>query len=248
MTEILIIGLAVAIGAFAKGATGTGLPQVAIPVVAMFLGVEHAVVVMAIPAVASNSWMLWQYRSHLSSSRDLPALLLAGSIGAVLGTFALKSLDTGVLSVVVATIVLVYVILFLSRSELVLSPRLTRYLSPPLGLGAGLLQGATGISGPLVSTYLHGFRLKKEVFVVSQVALFQVYGIVQMLTLLPLGLYDRQRLVHALLALILIILIMPLGAYWARRLSHRAFELLVLVILVGSAAKLLYDGMTASAN
>ena len=38
--DLVVIVAAIAIGAFVKGATGGGLPQIAIPVMAAFLGVE----------------------------------------------------------------------------------------------------------------------------------------------------------------------------------------------------------------
>jgi uncharacterized membrane protein YfcA len=52
---LLVILFALSLGSFVKGVTGTGLPQIAIPVMASLLGVEHAVVVMAIPGVLSNA-------------------------------------------------------------------------------------------------------------------------------------------------------------------------------------------------
>ena len=56
--DLVVIVIAIAVGAFIKGATGGGLPQVAIPVMAPFLGVEHAVVLMAIPGIVSNAWLV----------------------------------------------------------------------------------------------------------------------------------------------------------------------------------------------
>jgi hypothetical protein len=49
LLELGIILVAIALGSFVKGVTGSGLPQIAIPVMAIFLGVERAVVLMAIP-------------------------------------------------------------------------------------------------------------------------------------------------------------------------------------------------------
>ena len=59
---LAIILVAISIGAFSKGLTGIGLPTIAIPILAGFLGVEHAVVVMTIPVAASNVVIVWSYR------------------------------------------------------------------------------------------------------------------------------------------------------------------------------------------
>jgi uncharacterized protein len=245
MIDLLIIVAAIATGAFLKGATGTGLPQIAIPVMAVFVGVEHAVVVMALPGVVTNGWLFWRYRKYLALTRDLPVLLGTGMAGAIIGTMGLKAFDAKVLSLALALVVGAYLCLFVARAELVLVPKLTRWLSPPVGLASGVLQGSTGISGPLLSTYLHGFRLHREAFVLSQVVLFQVYSVVQLVTLLHLGLFTPARVGHSVLALLPIMLMIPLGARYASRISLRTFDMLVLIILAGSGIKLLYDALAA---
>ena len=47
--SLVIIFCALSIGAFAKGMTGLGLPPVSIAILAVFFGVEHAIVVTTIP-------------------------------------------------------------------------------------------------------------------------------------------------------------------------------------------------------
>jgi hypothetical protein len=54
---IAAVVVAVALGAFVKGTTGAGLPLIAIPVLATFVGPEEAVVVMTIPTF-SNLMMI----------------------------------------------------------------------------------------------------------------------------------------------------------------------------------------------
>lgn len=243
MTEVAIIVVAIAIGSFIKGATGTGLPQIAIPVIATFLGVERAVVIMAIPGVIANAWMVWSNREGLRSSRDLPSLLATGIVGSVIGTIALKTLDGRVLSVVLAVIIIGYVVVSTLRPDFTFSERLTRYASPPVGLVAGGLQGATGISGPLLSTYVHGFGLPPQGYVFSLSVLFIVFSIMQVVTLFGIGLYTPARIGESLLALVPIALLLPVGTRVARRWSARTFKRVILVLLVVTAGKLLVDAI-----
>ncbi len=240
---VLIIVAAMGVGSFVKGATGQGLPQIAIPVMASFMGVEAAVVIMAIPGIISNSWLLWNHRRHYRHTRDLPALLLTGTAGAVMGTVLLQTLDEDALSLVMAAVIGIYAIIFFTHPDLRLPSRLTRLTSPPVGLAAGVLQGATGVSGPVISTYLHGYRLRKEAYVLSITTVFQVYAMVQTVTLAAVGLYTGSLLVLSLLALIPIMALLPLGARFTDRLSRRAFDRLVLALLLVSAVKLVYDGL-----
>jgi uncharacterized protein len=197
---------------------------------------------MALPGVVTNTWLLWRYRSHLRATRDLPVLLVTGIAGAVLGTIGLQRANAAVLSLVLAGAIGLYLAVFLSKSQFAVTPRVSRYSSPPVGLVAGVLQGATGMSGPVLTTYLHGFRMPKQVFVVSLVTLFQVFAVTQMITLFRVGLYSGSRLAESVMALVPMMLILPLGARMADRLSAQSFERWILVLLVGTAGKLLYDG------
>lgn len=243
MTELAIIVVAIGIGAFIKGVTGSGLPQIAIPVMASFLGVERSVVIMAIPGIVSNVWLLWTFRDSFRSSRDLQVLLPIGIVGVIIGTWLLQALDPRILSLALALMIVAYVVLFISPVEIHLPPRVTRWTSPPVGLAAGALQGATGISGPLVQTYLHAYRLDKHVYVVSIVTLYGVFSVAQVVTIAGLGLYSASRLFESLLALVPMAIMLPLGTRLARSMSQRVFDFWILALLSASAAKLAYDAV-----
>lgn len=237
-TGLAIILAAISVGSFVKGVTGSGLPLLSIPVMAAFLGVERAVVVMAVPGIVSNAWMIWRYRSHLTRTRDLPLLVGAGVLGVVGGTWLLDVLDPRVLSGVLAALIVGYVALRLTRPSFALRPAMTRVLSGPVGLAAGGLQGATGIAGPLLNTYLHSYHLEPPAYVLSLVTLYETFALAQASALAGLGLLTARRLAESLLVLAPIAVLLPLGARVSPRLSRRTFDLWVLALLVASAGKL----------
>jgi uncharacterized membrane protein YfcA len=241
--ELVIILIAMVVGGFVKGATGQGLPPIAIPVMASFLGVEHAVVIMAIPGVISNAWLLWTHRSHLRRTRDLPAMLVTGIAGAVAGTKLLTTLDDRFLSLALASAIALYVAVTLVHPNFRLRPTVTRYSSPPVGLAAGLLQGSTGMSGPLLSTYVHAFRLDKETYVLTVTTIFLVFSLVQTAAFAILGLYTEVRLAESLLALVPIMIMLEMGTRLTQGLSRRAFDLIILAVLIASGARLVYGAL-----
>jgi uncharacterized membrane protein YfcA len=244
--DLAVIVTAIAVGAFIKGATGGGLPQVAIPVMAPFIGVEHAVVLMAIPGIVSNGWLVRSHRAELSRTRDLPALVATSIVGAVIGTVALKSLDGRALSAALVVVIAAYIVIVLVHPGFRLPPRFTRVASPPVGLVAGGLQGSTGISGPLLTTYLHGYQLLPRAYVFSLAVLFCVGAVVQTITLAVVGLYTGSRLVESLLTLIPIVLFLPAGSWAAKRLSRETFQRVTLVLVAASALSLLHDVLTGT--
>lgn len=243
LTEILVIVVAMAIGAFVKGVTGAGLPQIAVPTMAIFLGVEHAVVVMAIPGVVTNAWMLWQHHRHLHAARHLPAMVVTGLVGVVIGTAVLKALDPRWLSLALAGVIVLYLTVRMAKPGFALPDRVTRLTTPPVGLAAGVLQGSTGISGPMLTAYLHGMRLTKQVFVVSLVTMFLTMAVVQAIALAGLGLYDWSRLGQSVLALVPIMIVLRAGARYADRLSSWRFDRWITILLVAFAANLVYNGL-----
>jgi uncharacterized protein len=239
--DLVVIVTAIAVGAFIKGATGGGLPQVAIPVMAPFLGVEHAVVLMAIPGIVSNAWLVRTYRAEARHTRDLPSLVGTSIVGAVVGTVALKSLDGRALSAALVVVIVAYIVIVLVHPGFHLPARLTRVTSPPVGLVAGGLQGSTGISGPLLTTYLHGYQLPPRAYVFSLSVLFCVGAMVQTITLAAVGLYTGTRFIQSLLTLIPIALFLPAGSWAAKRLSRTTFQRVTLVLVAASAVSLLHE-------
>jgi len=75
------------------------------------------------------------------------------------------------------------------------------------------MQGAIGVSGPVVAMWFQGYRLSKNAFVFSVTLVFLVSGAAQALLLAGAGEYDRDRLVAVALALVVVHLL-PEGDLW----------------------------------
>ncbi|MFD1505085.1 sulfite exporter TauE/SafE family protein [Georgenia yuyongxinii] len=243
MTDLLVIVGALAVGSFVKGVTGTGLPQVAVPVMAAFLGVERAVIIMSIPGVVSNLWLVVNHVKSASQSRHLLNLLFTGVIGAVVGTVALTTVDGRLLSLVLAALILVYVVLRVAAPRLHVSRRASFWLSPPIGLAAGALQGSTGISGPLLATYIHSLRLTPGAYVFSLSALFGVFSVAQVATLAGLGAYSTELLLEGLLALVPVAAFLVPGVRLGKLLDPAVFGRVVLAFLGVAAGVLVWQGL-----
>ena len=243
LSAYLVILVAVVIGSVVKGATGTGLPTVAIPVMAGFLGVETAVVLMAVPTVVTNSWLMWIHRSQVGATRDLPVMLGAGFLGVVAGAWLLTSVSGDVLALVLAGLIAVYVTLSLTRPSLAFPPHVTRYVSPPVGFAGGLLQGSTGIAGPAVATYVHGFRLPPGAYVFTLATQFQLFALISVVTYHQFGLYTAERMWWSVLVLPPMLLAMSVGVRLGRRLERRVFDRFVLAVLGVMGVRLVVDAL-----
>lgn len=240
--QILLVLAAVSAGFFAKGITGIGGPMLAIPVLASFMGVEFAVAVIAIPTIVANTWLLWVNRSSAGSVRSfLRPLLIGGAIGVLAGAWILVNVNGKLLSFALAIFVIVYIIWYLTNSQFQLDERAANRLAAPVGLIGGTLQGATGISAPVIATYMHSQRLPRTEFIFAVTVPFQVLGMVQIVSMASLGVYTSERLIAGAFAILPVIIVLPIAMRLGRRFSQQAFQNIVLIILAVSAVRLLWS-------
>ena len=238
---LLIMLAAVVFGAFVKAVTGLGVPPIAIPVFAAFLGIRGAVVTMAVPVLVTNLQLAWRYRRHHAELPNLRLMVVAGILGSVVGAWILDLVPEPVLTAAVGLIVLAYLGLLARRSTGSLAARPARLLSGPVAFLAGGLQGATGLSAQVVVTYLHALRLSRGGFVFAVALLLQVFGLGQLAGVLVLGLLTTVLLQLSILTTVVVVVILALVTPFAERLPQRVFEVSVVIVLLGSSLRLLAD-------
>ncbi|HUW01036.1 MAG TPA: sulfite exporter TauE/SafE family protein [Acidimicrobiales bacterium] len=232
---ILVIILASVFAAFVKGVTGLGYPLIVVPLATLVTGIEDAVVAVAVPNLAANLWMCWSERSARGETRDLPRLLVPGVVGAVVGTFALVNMPEEPLLALLALTVLGFVVLFVRSPELRLTEAVTHRWSPVVGAATGVVQGAVGTSGPVIATWLHGYRLGTSAYVYAITLIFAFTGSVQITVLVSQGEMTGGRLVGSLAAGIPMAVMIPLGTRFRERLDGPRFERAVMVVLVATS-------------
>jgi len=243
-TQILVVVLASFGGALVKAVTGLGYPLIAVPLIALAIGIEDAVVLVALPNFAANAFLCWESRDARGETRDLGRLVGFGMIGTVVGTIALVELPEEPLLVALAAMVIAFVVLFLRRPNLTFDQGRARQGAPFVGIVIGLMQGALGVSGPVVATWIHGYRLRPRAYVHTVTFIFGVTGLVQIMVLVAQGQFTLERLTGAAIAAAPVAIATPLGLRLRSRLGGPTFERVVLGVLVLSAISLLTESLT----
>lgn len=241
VTAILLVGVALGIGGVLKGATGAGPPLVAIPALAALFDVQFAVAVMLVPNLITNLWQAWHFRGHMRANDFVRTFSLAGAAGVAAGTAMLANFPGEILSVLVAASVSGYVAFRLARADWIMPPALAARLYLPMGLAAGLLQGASGISAPVSLSFLNAIRLERPVFIATISMFFTSMTAVQIPFAAWFGILTPERVAVSALAILPIVACMPLGAFLARHVSRDAFDRVILVLLSALALKLVAD-------
>lgn len=237
-TTVVVIALAaVVVGALLKSISGLGLPLVAIPAITAAADIETAVAVTALPNLALNAALAWSERSSWGETRDLPVLGAAGFVGAIAGTLILVSVPDEPLIVLLVVVVAVYVATYFAKPDFSVSADRSRRLAPAVGTVAGALQGAVGISGPVVASWIHSYRLPRSAHILSVTTLFAIAGVAQLPTLVLSDEMDGRWTV-ALLACIPALATIPVGGRLRNALSSEGFDRVVVATLAVSVMAL----------
>ena len=232
--ELAIVLMAVVIGAIAKAITGMGLPLIAIPIASLFIDVNDAIVVIAFPNVLANAYLAGRERHRYAETRDLPTLAIAGVIGAIGGALLLVNIPEQPLVLAVIVAIVGYVVLFFAHPELRVGPTRSARLAPVVGGVGGVFQGAVGISGPIVGSWIHSYRLPRGAHILSVTSLFFITGLAQLIVLIGSGELSG-RVVATLLACIPVFAAIPIGTRLRDSVSVRGFDLAIVGMLVVSA-------------
>ena len=236
-TELAIVLVAVVIGAIAKAVTGMGLPLIVIPIASLFIDVNDAIVVIAFPNLLANAYLAGRERTSYNETRDLPTLAIAGVIGAVAGTLLLVNIPERPLVIAVIVAIVGYVVLFFAHPELRIGPERSKRFAPAVGGIAGVFQGAVGISGPILGSWIHSYRLPRGAHIFSVTSLFFITGLAQLIVLIATGELSG-RVVATLLACIPVVAVIPIGTRLRNSVSVRGFDLATVGMLVVSALAL----------
>ncbi len=241
--SILAILAALCLGGILKGATGAGTPVVAVPVIAAFLDVRTAVIIMVIPNLATNIWQQWQFRKYRLPKRFAATYAIAGGIGALIGTTMLATLPPKTLSMVLVATVFAYVALRLARPAFRLAFELASKFVLPVGIVGGILQGVAGISAPVTISFLNAMRLERPVFIATISAYFAAMTLTQIGTMFAHGMLTYQLLGLGTAALVPILATIPLGSWMARHMSAQLFDRVILIMLSLLALRMLYGAL-----
>lgn len=205
----------------------------------IYFDVPYAVSVFVLPGLLSNLWQGWQYRAWLPDRPFVLQLALGAAIGALIGSILLASLPSDVLSIAVGLLSLFYIGFRFARPDWRLDAGIARRVALPVGIAAGTLQGAAGISAPVSLTFLHALHLGRAQFIATISVLFAAMALVQLPALGSLGVLDRQRFLISVMACLPLFLGMPVGAWLVRHIRPELFDRMIMALLFVIAISLI---------
>ena len=249
LTSILLLGLIVFIAQGLEGITGFGSTVLAVPFLAMILGLEKAIAVSA-----AHTWLLTIYIVIVSWEKivwkEFRFIALHVLIGLPIGYLLLKNLDGSFMKAILASFMIGVGFhgLGMTRrnrnqvetsAEAVQKSHLMRFI---LFLG-GIIHGAFASGGPFVVIYAAQALKDKTLFRVSMCLLWLCMNTILMVVYSIDGLWGRDSglAFYALLITLPFLLVGILaGNYLHYRVSEYGFRLIVYALLLGTGFVVMY--------
>ena len=245
LLPVLFILTTIGLGALIKGVTGVGLPIFAVPALSMFVPVEQAVIIMALPGVVANVWLVFAHREHLPILQDHREFLLSGFIGALCGTWLLVTISDVLLKALLATWLGYYLVRHYFGSQQASTRQRSKFVSGAIGFLGGSSQGATGISAPIIAPYFQSSDLKPTAFAFAVAFTFGILAISQVIAITGGNLFTGVLFGYGVLATLATMIVIPIGIYLGRRLNKETFNRILPIVLILIELKLVADVVRA---
>ena len=231
-------------GGLIKGTLGVGTPLLTVPLMALVLPVQMAVILMAVPVVVANVWQVVRARrSHTVVSRFWPSFV-AILIGTYAGVAILATIEERALLLIVGAVVIASAVLQGSSYRLILTPALERPAGVVFGLASGIIGGLSSMFGPMLIIYLVSIPgLDKERFVATISFLYIACVVPWALMLLWFGILDQRLVVLSALATVPVVAGLVVGEVLRKQVSDERFQKLVLVVLLFSGGTMLWRAL-----
>ena len=180
MTAAVASAVVVLLAAGVKGALGFGFPTIGTPLLALFVDVKTAVVLLIVPNIVMDGLQAARGGQITATVRRFGVLVACGAVGTVLGTGLLATLSVRTATLILGVTVMGFVLLNATRWSPRVPPSARRWIDPPAGLVAGLIGGVTNVPGTPLVVYFYALGLGKQEFVRAVAVTFVLYKLVQL--------------------------------------------------------------------
>jgi uncharacterized membrane protein YfcA len=202
-----------------------------LPFLAAALGLKAAIILLVVPAMASNVLLAMQAGRLKETMARFWPLYLATLPGIALGVVLLGWVDQTIATRVLGVLIVLYALMTLLRPSFSLPPALERPFQVPVGLLNGLLTGLTGSQVMPLMPYMLSVRMEADQLVqavniaVITASAFLAVG------LLSTGMMTPPSLALSVLAVVPALAGVEVGNRMRRYIPKEALRILILAVL-----------------
>ena len=235
----LIMCMALFFGHFIKGITGFGSALISIPIMSFVFAPADAIVIALLSDVCIGAYLTWVER-RVVVWRVLPAMLTGVFIGQQVGVFIQKRLDEDTVRICMAFLISFFAVrLLLGAGVLKRRIRFRTAAGGVAGLGAGVMSGLVGSSGPPVVLYTTSYFDKTKGRGIL-IAFFFLSAISLVLTLINRGMVSQEAYMFGGFGVLVSLIAASIGSWLSPKVSQIFFTRLVAFLLLFCAASMLF--------
>lgn len=235
VTNLLLFGI-VFLAALLQTTSGFGFALLAMPLVALVIGVKAAAPLVALVGFTLYAVNLLRYRRGFDRRVVLP-LALAAALGVPLGVWALDNLDENLVKRALGVMLIAYALYGAWRPQT--APLRSSLWAWPAGFLAGVLGGAFNTPGPPVIVYGNLKQWPRDLFRSTLQALFLFSSSLVIASHGMTGHLTRATWRNYLLLVPALLLGVWAGAWVDRHISNQHFRILVLALIFATGVLLL---------
>lgn len=214
-----------------KGASGFGLPVVAVALLPFVVPVEMALALNSIVIFLTNLQQIRQGGEIRAGFSAAWPMMVGMAIMVPLGALFAEGVHEQTLMAILGT----FILLFVASNFVNPSLRIPRGYEQRTGFGMGLVSGVVGgltsAPGPIFVTYVVALHLARPVFMTALGFIMSLFGLTVALSYAWVGILRWEHAVPVLLSIPPVLAGMWLGNLWARRLPLDSFRRIVLILL-----------------
>src|ERR1051326_640859 len=230
------------VAGFLKGTIGVGMPVVALPLLALFVDVKAAAMLLSMPLFLSNLPQALEGGKTGRCLMQLMPVFLGMIPGLFLGVRILLAVDANVARIIAGLVLMGVGGVTLLAPRLQLQSRLVLPTGIISGFFGGFLGGIAAMSGPLVFIFLLAKGLRGKAFT-KQASLFLVVSSGLLAILLTASRqFDWLDVSVSTAATVPVVLGMFVGQHMRDKMAPETFRKLVLIAVIAAGAELLRHG------
>lgn len=225
VSTLLLVSFAViTLAAAAQAVSGFGFAMVAVPLLALIIDAQTAVVAVTTIGITLSSVIAWRERSHIHWK---PALIIAaaGLLGIPVGLYGLTVFSDRLLSILIGVIVLTFAAILAANVRI---PQ-GRRMQVAAGATSGALLSSTGMNGPPLVTTFGAMGLPPREFRATLQIVFTMQGVSVIIGYLLTRQYTSESLTALIPAIPALVIGWTIGNHLFGRLSPIQFRRIILV-------------------
>lgn len=241
---IALVAATFLVAGFVKGVVGMGFPTISVGVMTAAIGLQPALTLAVIPAIATNVWQALS-GGHLSELlRRFWLFFLSAVLFTWVGVAIVVQFAHPLLPLVLAVSLIAHSGLSLAKIKPTIPATGETWLSPALGAVTGVIMGLTG-SGTVPSVYyFDALGLDRHRLVQTMGILFLTLTIALGVSLAGQKAYDMHMLALSITGLVPTAIGLYAGQHLRHRMSETVFRRTLYVALMALGLVIIFRTLT----